>query len=285
MFKRKGGGSMEQTPLYDLIRHIEMGTNLHIGVLFFENYGNEQCALPSSHQTHICPACTYFKDQDPASFRRCFRCRNLSIRKAQTTRKPFGNFCINGIYEYIHPVCIGKDAAFMIFIGNILEKKEGKQRILQHSKKADFPFETMETAVSLDDCRSIATVLERYILFLLETYPGDQQAQTALIRNIKNYIISNLEFEIDIQKIAALFHYNERYLGRLFKKETGRPMKQYIAEKRIETAKRLLRNTRHTVLDIANETGFRNVTYFNRLFKEQTGLTPLQYRNQKTPPN
>ena len=71
------------------------------------------------------------------------------------------------------------------------------------------------------------------------------------------------------------------YLGRLFKKETGMCIGDYINLRRLEIAKELLASTDDKIISISSSVGFNNVTYFNRLFKKQTGLTPLQYRSKK----
>ena len=105
--------------LYDVIKYIELGTHLHIGVLFFGNYGNELCTLPFSHQIHSSPFCTHAKNSTKNGYRRCFACRNLAIEKALRTKLPFGGKCINGIYEYVRPVLINGEVAAVIFIGNI----------------------------------------------------------------------------------------------------------------------------------------------------------------------
>jgi len=81
--------------------------------------------------------------------------------------------------------------------------------------------------------------------------------------------------------VARLFHYNEKYLGRLFKKETGQTFKEYINKKRIQIAQNMLLNTNYTVTEIAVQTGYNNVTYFNRIFKKIKGVTPTAYRKAK----
>ena len=108
---------MERSPLYNLIQNIEYGTNLHIGVLFFKDYGNSMCELPKRQEIHQSPVCDTFKSYTRTSFSRCLRCRNLALKKAITTKKAFGGLCINGIYEYTHPIIIENEVAGVIFVG------------------------------------------------------------------------------------------------------------------------------------------------------------------------
>jgi len=228
---------MEQSKLYNMIKYLEHGTNLHIGVLFFKNYGNAACDLPNDQKIHHSPMCDKFKIYKKSAFSRCFKCRNLAIKKALEAKEAFDGLCINGIYEYTHPVVIDGEVAFMIFIGNILDKEKGLEKIKRRTGGKKFPISTMETEFSASDCKSIAKLLEDYILMLLEKYPDNSKSENPLIKNIKSYIDCNLEFDINISNIASAFHYNPRYLGRLFKKETDMHIYEYIALGRVKSQK------------------------------------------------
>ena len=271
---------MESSLLYQLIRHIEYGTRLHIGVLFFENFGNEMCWLPSTQEIHHSPMCDRFKTYHKSAFRRCFRCRELAIQKALRDKVPFDGLCINGIYEYTHPVLVGDTVACMIFIGNILAGDEGLQKIQKRIGNKAFPIETLESTVTKEDCRRIALLIEQYILFLLERYPTTQSRENSVIKNVVAYVMGNLSFDIRMEEVAALFHYNPRYLGRLFKQEMGMGFREFINRRRVEVAQKRLRTTARSVIEIAGEVGFENVTYFNRVFKERYKHTPKQVRNK-----
>ena len=266
---------MESSPLYNLIQNIEYGTNLHIGVLFFKNYGNIMCELPKRQEIHQNPICDAFKIRSRSSFMRCLRCRNLALKKAVTTKKPFGGLCINGIYEYTHPVIIDNDVACVIFVGNIATDK-GICKI--KSLDENMPLQTLENSFSLTQCVKVCKTIEGYILYLLEKYPNLKNDENPIIKNIKAYIENNLEFGIDIDQLADTFHYNPRYLGRLFKKETGTTINEYVTLRKLKLAKHLLESTTSTIINISTEVGFSNVTYFNRLFKAKYGITPTEFR-------
>ena len=127
-----------------------------------------------------------------------------------------------------------------------------------------------------------AEILASYILFLLEMY-GDstQQSSDILLENIKNYIEENLLYDFSMADLAAMFNYNEKYLGRLFKSKTGNTVAEYCNIRKIEKAKGLLKKSRLSIADIASQSGYNNVTYFNRIFKKITGRTPEEYRDAK----
>ena len=83
--------------------------------------------------------------------------------------------------------------------------------------------------------------------------------------------IASYAFEIGI---------SENYLSRLVKKHTGRSVGAWIDIVRIQRAKRLLSDTSHPIIDIAAAVGIDDQSYFSRLFKKETGLTPSCFRKK-----
>ena len=72
---------------------------------------------------------------------------------------------------------------------------------------------------------------------------------------------------------------NASYFSRLFKKETGEGVIDYINKVRIERAKVLLRNTDLKSSEICSMVGVLDSKYFSKLFKKMEGLTPSEYRD------
>lgn len=86
---------------------------------------------------------------------------------------------------------------------------------------------------------------------------------------------------LTVQQMAEVFHMSTTYLGILFKRETHQTLKQYISERRIGKAKKLLEEGREKIGDIAEMCGFANANYFAHIFKETEGITPQEYRKCK----
>lgn len=78
---------------------------------------------------------------------------------------------------------------------------------------------------------------------------------------------------------AEKLHLSPNYFGDLIRKETGQSPKEYIQNKSIYEAKKLLWETRMTISEIAYLLGYQYPQYFSRAFKTATGLTPVEYRN------
>lgn len=266
--------------LEDMITYLEHGTKLHIGVLFYGNYGNEMCKLPHSRVIHYSFLCNEFKTRSKKEFNRCFACRNLALKKALLKKEAFDGVCINGIYEYTRPVVIDGDVVCIIYIGNYFDK-ENKEKLYSRIGEDISLIDSLEKDLTKRDIETICDLIEGHIITLLEKYKESSNT-SPLIENIKNYILSNLDYDISISLIAEMFHYNKLYLGRLFKKETGKSITDYINLQRLKYACQLLVSTNQSIISIANRTGFNNVTYFNRLFKNVYGVSPKIYRTQKS---
>ena len=271
---------MEYVGLHKMLDMLCYGTKLHVGVLFFGKYGNPLLTLPSSQTIHASPVCTCLKEMGDGAYERCLRCRNAAVRKALTQQVPFGGLCSNGIYEYTHPVRDRDSLVCIIYIGNILGGT-GSERKLKHRLKGHTHLiDTLEHDYGEEQCKNLAAAIESYIRMLLLLYPPDltQNSFHPLVENIKTYIKANLEYDVSLLELSHIFHYNEKYLGRLFKNETGQTVHEYANNERLCRAEQLLAKTNDSILSIATRTGFNNVTYFNRVFKKQHQKTPLEFR-------
>ncbi len=80
--------------------------------------------------------------------------------------------------------------------------------------------------------------------------------------------------------IADAVHISPDYLSFVFHKESGEVLSAYINGERIAQAKKLLMNTQASSQEIAEKTGFSNVSYFHKQFKKTTGMTPNAYRSE-----
>lgn len=99
-------------------------------------------------------------------------------------------------------------------------------------------------------------------------------------REILIYIRQNYCSEISLQDLASRFYMSPKYISNYFKKNFGITFSQYVMHLRITYAKKLLETTTLPVTEIAFNSGFANVSYFIRSFKDRYNVSPLQYRKQ-----
>jgi len=99
-----------------------------------------------------------------------------------------------------------------------------------------------------------------------------------VLENIVAYLDTNFREPYDRKQLARQFHLNEDYLLQVFKKGTGTNIANYLNNKRVAEAKRLLTETQSRVIDIAFHVGYDNLTYFYRQFKLINRQSPTAYR-------
>ncbi|NLM96369.1 MAG: helix-turn-helix domain-containing protein [Halanaerobiaceae bacterium] len=122
--------------------------------------------------------------------------------------------------------------------------------------------------------------IKEIILQGMDYFENKLENNSAIINKIQEFIYENYKEKINRDEIASYVYLNPAYLSRLFKKETGKTLTEYITELRIEEAKRLLSSTDYTITAIAEEIGYYNYSYFSRIFKDIIGLTPGEYRKK-----
>lgn len=108
-----------------------------------------------------------------------------------------------------------------------------------------------------------------------------KESPEKIVDQVKKLIAENLSVgNLQRDELAAMVHVSSGYLGRIFKKETGYTISDYIVKKRISVSKQLLSKTSLSVTDISSRVGFSYSSYFTKTFKEHTGQTPQEFRQQ-----
>jgi len=101
------------------------------------------------------------------------------------------------------------------------------------------------------------------------------------LRQITDWMAENLAGEINLDRLAARAGLSKFYFNRLFKNALGVSPLHYHMNLRMDAAKRLLRETKKSVVEIALDVGYTNPSHFAQLFKRETGLSPSDYRQQR----
>lgn len=99
-----------------------------------------------------------------------------------------------------------------------------------------------------------------------------------IIELSKAYIKSNYNKDITLVEVASQVFLSPIYFCKLFKQKTGENYTDYLIKVRIEKAKELLRDPQNKVSNICSDIGYKTLRYFYSLFKNYTGMTPTQYR-------
>lgn len=100
-----------------------------------------------------------------------------------------------------------------------------------------------------------------------------------VVEEVIRYINENLDREIQRQDLADHVYLHPDYLNRLFKKETGKTLKEFVIEHKMDEARKMLQVTRLPVSIIAAKVGYDNFSHFSYAYKKVTGCSPLESRN------
>lgn len=106
-----------------------------------------------------------------------------------------------------------------------------------------------------------------------------EEAYSIHIRKSVDYIQEHLQEKLSVKEIAERAGLSSDYFAKLFYKEMGVTVKDYVAEAKISTAANMLMYSDYTYLDIALALGFSSQSAFISVFKKYRGMTPKEYRN------
>lgn len=104
---------------------------------------------------------------------------------------------------------------------------------------------------------------------------GDKSSN---LSHIKSYLDEHFTEKITLDQLSVLFYMDKFYLTKLFRRQFGLTITNYLLQKRITHAKHLLRFTTQTVESVGAACGMSDVHYFSRVFKKIEGISPSEYR-------
>ncbi len=107
---------------------------------------------------------------------------------------------------------------------------------------------------------------------------ASHNVDSEVITAAMGFINSHYHEDLSLDDVAGFAGFSRYYFSRSFKKQTGYSFKDYLCQKRLQVAMDLLIRTNRPMRDVATDSGFGSVATFNRVFRENKGCTPTQYR-------
>lgn len=98
------------------------------------------------------------------------------------------------------------------------------------------------------------------------------------LRRVLDFVDQNLSSDIRLKHLAEAARLSAHHFSELFRQTTGVSPYRYVLDRRVERAKRLLRDSMLGVLDIALAVGFSDQSHFSKVFRRATGVAPGAYR-------
>lgn len=169
------------------------------------------------------------------------------------------NICF--VYNTLCRIAAHQGGVHPVYLNAISEK----YALLIERQNTVTGLQSLTTAMALAYCKLVATL--------------STNGYSPIIKRAIDYMLLNLGHHIALQQIATEVGTNPTYLSRKFKEAVGLTITDYINNRRVAEAKKYLVRKTPSITDIALMTGFNNVTYFIKVFKQLVGKTPLAYRN------
>lgn len=137
--------------------------------------------------------------------------------------------------------------------------------------------------VMKNDFRELMSNLSKQNLFRLsEEVPKikvhSPENASNYMEKAKKYLFENYAENITLKDVADELFIHEAYFSKLFNQEIGEGFNAFVNGIRIERAKEQLKYSNKQLKDISNEVGFRSSSYFNRVFKQNVGISPMTFR-------
>ena len=154
-----------------------------------------------------------------------------------------------------------------IILPQMYELHPSLDRLLEERRKGLLYADALVSAI-------LKETLLKILRFALVTSAGAYEKILCVIR----YIEENYARPVTNDDLARLSGYHPYHINRLMNEYAGSSVHRYLLHYRLKKAQELLVNTTHSISEIAEECGFRTPYYFSNLFKENLGLSPLQYR-------
>lgn len=129
------------------------------------------------------------------------------------------------------------------------------------------------------DVYNLCEVLEEIITLVSDVQKVEPNGTIReVVAQAVQYINDNYFEELTLTSLAKRFNVESSYFSKLFRQETGSNLMLYIAKKRIEKAKELIKEQKNNLTEVAFMVGYDDYTYFSKVFRKMTGKSPRDYR-------
>ena len=163
-------------------------------------------------------------------------------------------------------------------IALVLIQMAAEAGALQAQRKGQAFLQGISRANGWTDVEEKADEFFEYLTSKEECHNNISLLVQKALENIREYYDQG----ITLEEIAEKLHVTEEYLSTQFRKETGRTFTETIRGYRLEHVKKLLTVTNWKLTKIAEMVGYTDPKYMSRVFKEETGMLPLEYRKKNS---
>lgn len=110
--------------------------------------------------------------------------------------------------------------------------------------------------------------------------PINNKTESDRMNKIYHYVMKNFRHKVSLEEVAELINMTPTSFSRYFKSRVNKSFSDFLKELRIDYARKLLNENKFSINSVSYDSGYTTISNFNKQFKEVTGKTPLQYRNE-----
>lgn len=252
-----------------------------IKIVIFDDEYNEILSFPARH----CAFCDIMQT-GAATRPQCLKSNADSFAACRQSGKLVVYHCHAGLIEATAPLKEkGIIIGYIMFgqVTDIKDKKHLAADILNHSAGAAADLAQWQPAIrkikykSIPEIKSAAKIMEActYYILLNELVAVKHER---LVHKMNNYINDHLQDEITMNVLCGKLHVSRTKLYEITRQYLGMGIAGYIKGQRMAKAKALLTHTEARIAEISELTGFATYSYFCKVFKQESGLSPTEYR-------
>ncbi|WP_163537985.1 helix-turn-helix domain-containing protein [Gracilibacillus sp. YIM 98692] len=142
-----------------------------------------------------------------------------------------------------------------------------------------------EMIVKVEEAKTANQVIHLHVqaleTFAEYVYHHKRNKYSKLLKDCLDYIYMYIYEELSLTELAEFVNVSPGYISTQFKKEVGMPVSHYIQKEKVEEAKKLMSFTNQSLTEISQKLQFTDQSYFTKIFKKYTNITPKQYKNQQ----
>lgn len=159
----------------------------------------------------------------------------------------------------------------------------GRDEVLEH---LCFTAAGMLDARVAGDSKSLIPFVQLIAAYLVEKYTDSATEKSGFrgglpiwqLRKVEDHVREQLAEDISTDTLAALVNLSPFHFSRVFKQATGMSPLQFVTRERITRAQQLIRETPHSLLEIALDVGYSSPSHFAQVFRRVVGVTPTEFR-------
>ncbi|WP_426709477.1 PocR ligand-binding domain-containing protein [Cetobacterium sp. SF1] len=234
----------------------------------------------------------------------CRECDMKGLKKSFLLKKPYIYQCHFGLIDIAIPLILNGEAIGAFLVGQIfLESKDKNniEKILDKNLEEYFSYKYLRNTMGeipvytyekLENLSIILNYFAKYILGEIKNNSLESKGElkSSNLENIDymnkivqpslDFIDDNLEKKISLEEMAKICNLSISHFSKVFKRETGKTLHEYINRKKIQRAKYMLSLSNLSIYEIGLEIGFEDSSYFTKVFKKYVGLSPKEYRGK-----